>query len=63
MISRRHLRSLPFVFGLVALLAIDRSPLSAASGDAIRTGLWVMQKLPADAQTLHELESQLRGQS
>ena len=61
MISRRHLRSLPFVIGLVALLAIDRSSLSAASGDAIRTGLWVMQKLPEDAQTLHELESQLRA--
>jgi len=61
MISRRHVRSLPFVFGLVALLAIDPSPISAASGDAIRTGLWVMQKLPAEAQTLHELESQLRA--
>ena len=47
-------------FCLLALVLASDASLLAAEGDPIRTGLWVMQKLPANNRTFNELESQLR---
>ena len=44
----------------ITLFAL-RSPLLAASGPALRTGLWVTQKLPKDAATFAEFSAQVRA--
>ncbi|MGH8095346.1 MAG: hypothetical protein ACREIF_18080 [Chthoniobacterales bacterium] len=46
---------------LVALAVSSRSSVLAAAGEPIRTGLWVMQKLPENSAAFNELESQLRA--
>jgi hypothetical protein len=47
-------------FCLIAL-CLAGQPSLLATGEPIRTGLWVTQKLPADAQSFNEFESQLRA--
>ena len=46
---------------IFAFALSGQSSLFAAAGEPIRTGLWVMQKLPENNSAFNELESQLRA--
>jgi hypothetical protein len=60
--TRMRRRTLVFgiFFALSALAPISQRSLLAA-GEPLRTGLWVMQKLPANRQIFEEFEAQLRA--
>ncbi len=46
---------------LLIALGMTRGAFALPAGEPIRTGLWVMQKLPANAEAFNEFQSQLRA--
>ncbi len=60
MMRTRYHRSLTAGLSILAVILIARPLFAAPAGKPIRTGLWVMQKLPVNQRDRDELDSQLR---
>src|SRR4026209_66670 len=50
----------PVFLAFAAIASFTPSPLLAASGPPLRTGLWVMQKLPDDVGRFEQFSAEIR---